>query len=421
MNKHIIRDVARVLSGRIPGQTVIQFTDKCNASCPQCGMRISNKFPRKTLGSEKLKLIIDHAARQQISAISFTGGEPFLERDLLFDMIRYTERAGIPYIRTGTNGFMFMGSEKPGFEDRIKRLAEELCSTSLYTLWISLDSAVPEIHEEMRNLPGVICGIEKALPIFHRFGIYPAANLGINRRTGGDDPWMFEVARGEASWDGLAFRQKFEESFSRFYRFVIGLGFTMTNACYPMSVEETDLNAVYTATSSDLVIRFSDREKIQMFKALYETIPRFRSGIRIFSPRSTLVTLIREYENRGERTFPCRGGIDFFYIDAEKGHAYPCGYRGNDDLGPFEGLDILAIENKPWCKKCDWECFRDPSVLLGPLNNPGKVPDLFRNDPQFLRVWWEDLRYYKACRFFNGRIPPDRFALESFRKRGGKK
>jgi hypothetical protein len=32
----------------------------------------------------------------------------------------------------------------------------------------------------MGGLNGVIKGIEKALPIFHKHGIYPAANLGIN-------------------------------------------------------------------------------------------------------------------------------------------------------------------------------------------------------------------------------------------------
>ncbi|MBR9986665.1 MAG: hypothetical protein KFF68_12210, partial [Desulfosarcina sp.] len=34
--------------------------------------------------------------------------------------------------------------------------------------------------------PGVVAGIARALPIFHRAGIYPAVNLGINRNVGGD-------------------------------------------------------------------------------------------------------------------------------------------------------------------------------------------------------------------------------------------
>ena len=50
---------------------------------------------------------------------------------------------------------------------------------------VSIDSADPKTHEEMRGLKGVIKGIEIALPILHKHGIYPVANLGINRNIAG--------------------------------------------------------------------------------------------------------------------------------------------------------------------------------------------------------------------------------------------
>jgi len=37
------------LVARISGQLVVQITDRCNARCPQCGMRISSSFKRRTL------------------------------------------------------------------------------------------------------------------------------------------------------------------------------------------------------------------------------------------------------------------------------------------------------------------------------------------------------------------------------------
>ncbi len=55
-----------------------QYTDRCNASCAQCGMRVGNRFPRSTLRPEILWPQIEAMARRGVAAISFTGGEPHL-------------------------------------------------------------------------------------------------------------------------------------------------------------------------------------------------------------------------------------------------------------------------------------------------------------------------------------------------------
>lgn len=171
--------------GRIPGQLVIQVTERCNAKCPQCGMRVTQHYPRSELGLEATRRILDAAARRGVKAVSFTGGEPMLVLDDLVQMIEHADAAGIGYIRTGTNGFLFCGADRPGFRSRIARIADRLAATALRNFWISLDSAVPAVHEQMRGFAGLVRGIEKALPIFHERGIYPSANLGINRNVGG--------------------------------------------------------------------------------------------------------------------------------------------------------------------------------------------------------------------------------------------
>jgi len=182
----------------------------------------------------------------------------------------------------------------------MKRMAESLAATPLRNLWISIDSAVPEVHEKMRGFPGVIRGIEKALPIFHQFGIYPSANLGINRNMGGESP------------------------------------------------------------------------------------------------------------------YPCLGGKDFFFIDARDGNTYPCGYRGHENFGKLCDPQFGPPENPAPCRRCDWECFRDPSELFGPLlqarSDPLSLASEIRRDPLFYRLWIDDLRYYRACDWFDGRKAP------SFRK-----
>ena len=78
-----------LLKNRLPGQLVIQYTDMCNARCPQCGMRATESFRRSTLGLDKAKKIIDHAASNGIAAISLTGGEPLLFMDAVAELISY--------------------------------------------------------------------------------------------------------------------------------------------------------------------------------------------------------------------------------------------------------------------------------------------------------------------------------------------
>lgn len=402
--------IRRLIMGRSPMQLVVQLTDRCNARCPQCGMRTDEKFRRSTLDIALVKEIIDRFASSGGAAISFTGGEPLLLRDELLELIRYAGDRGVPHIRTGTNGFLFRDHARAGFADDMRRLAEALAGTRLSTFWISIDSANPDTHESMRGLPGVIRGIEKALPVFESFGIYPSANLGINRNTGlkpirgirdGNDPGEHDRVYDD-----------FRQAFRSFYRLVREIGFTIVNSCYPMSVDsrDGDLSAVYAASSADDVISFTPVEKTAVYQALFDTIPEYREVLRIFSPRSSLYSLIRHHRGETSAGYPCRGGIDYFFISAADGAAYPCGYRGSEKLGDFREMNIGAIRNMPFCKLCDWECFRDPSELVGPVLDLGKSPvRLARRllvDRVFFNLWREDIAYYKACSFFSGRIRP---------------
>lgn len=352
-------------------------------------------------------------------SLSFTGGEPLLFLDDVVELINYADYAGIPYIRTGTNGFFLKNWERPDFEAKVSRIAEKLASTKLYNFWISLDSAVAEDHESIRGLPGIVKGIEKSLPIFHRHGIYPSANLGLNRAIGGRDcqPFLTDT-------DAEAFEQVFTESFERFYTFVEALGFTIVNACYPMSSEtgcgeknngEIDAQ-LYGAASNDAMIVFSKEEKRILFKALYNTIPKYRGNLRIFSPRCSLYSLQRKFN--GDRTplFSCRGGHDFFFAECNEGKIYPCGYRDE----PFDTLPDLTRRNGKIidCDRCEWECFRDPSDLMGPFaelfSRPLKLMGKVRQDPEFFKILKDDLFYYRACDYFNGRQAPDFSKMKPF-------
>ena len=426
------QEIAPFFKGRLPGQLVIQYASHCNGDCPQCGMRRSRSMERSRLDKEKVKRLIDDAGERGFQALSFTGGEPLLFLDDIIELIDHAARAGIRYVRTGTNGFLFTGSERPDFETRINTLAARIAATKLYTFWISIDSADPEEHERMRGLPGVIRGIEKALPIFHAHGVYPAVNLGINRNTGGRDPRLYRP-----DLDPEEFSRLFCAAFRRFYGFVHGLGFTIVNACYPMSDDgdsqpdskddggaaAAGLAKVYGASSDDLVIRFTPQEKGRIFQALFETIPQFRDRLRIFSPRCSLYSLIKRYQNDEVPLYPCRGGHEFFFVESGQGRIHPCGYLPE----VFAELPDLRRRpspsaKRPDCHLCEWECFRDPSEMMGPLaelcTRPLSLVSRIFRDPGFFRILLDDLRYYRACDFFNCRLPPNLAAMHRFVARG---
>ena len=400
---------------RTPGQLIIQFSDACNAKCPQCELRVSSKFKRVKIELDELKRIIDKAAANGVQALSFTGGEPFLFADELIEAIRYAGKAGIPYIRTGTNGFFLCGSDKPYWEKKVSELADKVADSPLYTLWFSLDSSDPQTHEQMRGLDGVVKGMEKGLSIFHERGIFPSANLGINRNTGGTNRSCFL-----ADTNVEDFYETFYQSFNSFYRKVYDLGYTIVNACYPMSADtnnDNGLGNVYGAASSDDIVTFTRQEKALIFQAMFDALGEHRDKLRIFSPKTSLYMLINQYRQSldipgyQEYGYPCRGGIDYFFIDAQSRETWPCGFRSSETLGQYPDIDMSKIDTSIDCRRCDWECFRDPSELLGPALDIRKNKlNLFRKtltDKTHYQLWKSDLAYYRACGFFNGREKTD--------------
>lgn len=415
---------------RVPGQLVIQMTDQCNARCPQCGMRVTEKFKRSTLRPDDIKRMLDAAAQRNFQSVSFTGGEPMLHINMLCDLIRHAGRIGIPFIRTGTNGFVFSHPEKNNFKSRIERLAEKLAQTPIRNFWISIDSAEAKTHEKMRGFKNLIRGIETALPIFHSRGLYPSANLGINRNLGGETTRFSRQTKSFMSEEEYLsfFYQKYKEGFDRFYRFIINLGFTIVNTCYPMSIgdEETSagLNPVYAATTTSSIVRYSSSEKSLMFKALIETVKKFRSKIRIFSPLCALHTLHTQYKKTTHPSYSCLGGIDFFFVDAKDADTYPCGYRGKESLGKIWNLNLKKLL-RPHCTLCDWECFRDPSELFGPIlemsAHPIHLGKKFYQSPEYFQYWYNDLKYYRACNYFNGRKAPNYTKLKIMAQKRPKK
>lgn len=82
----------------IPKEIVIEVTTKCNLNCKICTI---NKSEFLEVNFNSTKIILDEAYSLGIKAIRFTGGEPFLNKDIE-KMLTYAKKRGF-YVLLNTN------------------------------------------------------------------------------------------------------------------------------------------------------------------------------------------------------------------------------------------------------------------------------------------------------------------------------
>jgi hypothetical protein len=166
------------------------------------------------------------------------------------------------------------------------------------------------------------------------------------------------------------------------------------------------------------MVLFTRPEKALLFESLIIVIRQVRGMIRVFTPITSLRTLVDQHAHGIEPEHPCRGGADFFFVDARDGNAYPCGYRGSENLGPFWKLDLSGPVLAPSCTACNWECFRDASELHGAISSAVISPLSFGIDRILGRrasvELSADVHYALACDAFHGRKAPIYNRMEAF-------
>lgn len=69
-------DVVNLMRGRAPGQLIIQLTDRCNARCPQCGMRVIQRYKRTRLSTDTVKRMLDAGAKRGMRMVSSPAVNP---------------------------------------------------------------------------------------------------------------------------------------------------------------------------------------------------------------------------------------------------------------------------------------------------------------------------------------------------------
>jgi len=118
----------------------LHTNNSCNLTCTHCLVNSSPKGDRG-LATAQLTRLIDEMAELGAERFYFTGGEPFVRRDI-FDLIAYVTKAKGAELIILTNATLFQGA-------CLKRLDD--CDKTLLKLQVSVDGATPATNDHIRG------------------------------------------------------------------------------------------------------------------------------------------------------------------------------------------------------------------------------------------------------------------------------
>lgn len=128
-----------------PLMIVWNLTYTCNLRCKHCyenaGVLRPKELTKGELTREEKLRVVDEIADSYIPTLSFSGGEPLLCRDFWEVVERATER-GL-YLSMNTNGTLIT-----------PEVAKRLKDYNFAYIAVSVDSSIPEKHDEFRGVKG---------------------------------------------------------------------------------------------------------------------------------------------------------------------------------------------------------------------------------------------------------------------------
>jgi pyruvate-formate lyase-activating enzyme/predicted phosphodiesterase len=112
----------------------------CNLACDYCVVASSPRARRRSLGLERFRALVDEAIGEGFREVYLTGGEPFLERDIVA-MLEYAS-SRLPTVVL-TNAMVFTG--------RGRRELARLAGAERLVIQTSLDGAHASTHDAWRG------------------------------------------------------------------------------------------------------------------------------------------------------------------------------------------------------------------------------------------------------------------------------
>jgi len=134
----------------------------CNLACDYCAVASSPSARPRSIGLERFRALVDEAVAEGFEELYVTGGEPFIEPDIV-EMLSYaSERLETVCL---TNAMLFL-------HGRRRRELERLVARPRLTLQSSIDGARPETHDVHRGagswqraMEGIMLARDLGLPV----------------------------------------------------------------------------------------------------------------------------------------------------------------------------------------------------------------------------------------------------------------
>jgi MoaA/NifB/PqqE/SkfB family radical SAM enzyme len=146
------------------------ITRKCNLKCPHCYINATEQEPINELTTEEAKNLIDQICEVSRPLLVLSGGEPLLRQDV-YELVHYGASKGLK---------MGLGSNGSLIDDAA---AKKLKEAGIETVSISLDSHIPEQHDEFRGVNGSWEKAVKAIKALRENGVLVQVNTTVTQQN----------------------------------------------------------------------------------------------------------------------------------------------------------------------------------------------------------------------------------------------
>ncbi len=145
-------------------------TRKCNLKCPHCYINANAQESINELTTREAKNLIDQLCKVSRPLLVLSGGEPLLRQDI-YELISYGSSKGFK---------MGLGSNGSLIDDvTVKKIKE----AGIETVSISLDSHIPEQHDEFRGVKGSWKKAVSAIKALRKNGVLVQVNTTVTQQN----------------------------------------------------------------------------------------------------------------------------------------------------------------------------------------------------------------------------------------------
>jgi len=180
-------------------QLRICVTPMCNLSCKHCraGGEGYGENLDDIMSEKEISKVLEIAKQVGFDCVKFTGGEPFIRKDIL-KLTKNAHEIGFSDIQVVTNGTL------------IEQQIEEIKNSHINMLTVSLDAIENSKHQEMRgiNVYGILDNISKCRDA----GINVRINMILDKNNFNQLPLMLNFAEEQGCSLKLLDLLKFEHS-----------------------------------------------------------------------------------------------------------------------------------------------------------------------------------------------------------------